>query len=150
MYSGFLPHQTLTLGVMENLCQLQMKMYSIDKRPDCPHQNWVNVFGIFKCFDFRKLLHDEHYLCWYILLFFVCLFVFVSSSKRSCLQSGITIQWQKPVTFGDAEIDHFKLMVSCHLLKKEDLLYEQRLCKFRSFFFTLVLFGSSLIAFLPH
>lgn len=78
-----------------------------------------------KPFVWRTLLL---FICFFLLFFFVL----VSSNKRSCLQSGITVQWHKPATFGDAEIDHFKLMVSCQLLKQLDLLYEQRLCKFRS------------------
>lgn len=34
-----------------------------------------------------------------------------SVCDRSCLQSGITIEWRKPTTFGDAEIDYYQLMV---------------------------------------
>ncbi|KAJ7382966.1 hypothetical protein OS493_031742 [Desmophyllum pertusum] len=35
-----------------------------------------------------------------------------SLQLRTCLQSGITIEWRKPTTFGDAEIDYYQLMVN--------------------------------------
>ncbi|XP_068713854.1 uncharacterized protein [Montipora foliosa] len=38
----------------------------------------------------------------------------------SCLQSGITVRWQKPTTFGDAEIDYYQFIINGALYRELD------------------------------
>ena len=51
------------------------------------------------------------YVKGYVLIAFKHIFIIILPVDRSCLQSGITIDWRKPTTFGDAEIDYYQVMV---------------------------------------
>ena len=76
--------------------------------------------------DEYPLSQSEVY-CQFGLHIYLCLY---SDCNRSCLLSGITIEWQKPMTFGDAEIDYYQLMVCFNVFfRKSNILIFSRFVK---------------------
>ena len=77
-------------------CLLALYRSSIQMRSKSPCNQQTSLpseHTMYACLAFPQCL------CQY----FVC--------GRACLQSGITIEWRKPTTFGDAGIAYYQLMV---------------------------------------